>query len=99
MFIAVLRIDLGIPGARSLKDRRQVVKSLKERLINKFGVACAEVGERESWVRAALGVSLVCADRETLVEMVDELKRYVHMDPGALIGNIQEDIFNYESEP
>ena len=98
MFIAVLRIDLGIPGARSLKDRRQVVKSLKERLINKFGVACAEVGERESWVRAALGISLVCPDRETLVEMVDELKRYVRQDPGALVGNIQEDIFNYESD-
>ena len=98
MFIAVIRLDMAIPGARSLKDRRQVVKSLKERLISRFGVACAEVGERESWVRASLGLSAVAAEKEPLLEMVAEIKHYVQQDPGALVGNIQEDIFNYGSE-
>ena len=98
MFIAVIRLDMAIPGARSLKDRRQVVKSLKERLISRFGVACAEVGDRESWVRASLGITTVSAEREHLHELIAEIKRYVQQDPGALVGNIQEDIFNYGSE-
>jgi uncharacterized protein YlxP (DUF503 family) len=71
---------------------------MKERMISKFGVACAEVGEKESWVRAALGVSLVSDNREHLLDIVDEIKRYARQDPGALVGNIEEDIFNYGSD-
>jgi hypothetical protein len=95
MWVGVLRLDLAIPGARSLKDRRQVVKSLKERLISRFGVACAEVGDRESWVRASLGVAVCSVDRAHVQELLDNVARYAQNDAGAAVGNVDRDIFQY----
>lgn len=59
MFVGVLRLTLHIPGARSLKDRRQVVRSLKDRLRVKLGVSVAEVGALEAHQRCVLGVVAV----------------------------------------
>ena len=98
MWVAVLRIDLLVPGSRSLKDRRQTVRSLKERLKSRFEVACAEVGDLESWNRASLGVSFVRNDKPGVQSTVDEISRYVQNDPNAQITGIEKDFFNYGEE-
>ena len=56
MPIAKLTIELEIPHAQSLKDRRQVVRSLKEKLRNKFNAGIAELDEALVWNRATLGM-------------------------------------------
>ena len=63
MFVGVLQVDLGIPGAFSLKDKRRVVKSVLERIRRSFGVTAAEVGDLETWNRARLGIAFVSNDR------------------------------------
>ncbi|HEY3323515.1 MAG TPA: DUF503 domain-containing protein [Planctomycetota bacterium] len=95
MWIAVLRLDLLIPGSRSLKDRRQAVRSLKERLRNRFEVACAEVGDLESWNRASLGIALVANEKPILQDRADEISRYAQNDPNVQITGVQKDFFNY----
>jgi hypothetical protein len=59
MFVGVLRLSLDIVGARSLKDRRSVVRSLKERAQSRMRVSIAEVGELDDPRRATLGVAVV----------------------------------------
>ncbi len=59
MVIGVCRLTLSIPGSYSLKDKRRVVKSLVERIGNRFNVAVAEVDEHEVWNEAVLGVACV----------------------------------------
>lgn len=59
MFVGVLRLSLDIVGARSLKDRRSVVRSLKERVQSRLKVSIAEVGELNDPRRAMLGVAVV----------------------------------------
>ncbi len=95
MWIAVLQVHLLIPGSRSLKDRRQAVRSLKERLRARFDVACAEVGDLETWNRAALGVAAVGNEKPRLQDLVSEITRYVQNDPNVQVTGVDKDICNY----
>ncbi|MCW8130673.1 MAG: DUF503 domain-containing protein [Planctomycetota bacterium] len=97
MWVAVLRLEIAIPGARSRKDRRQVVKSLKERIQSRFNVCCAEVGDLDTWTRATLGVTACANDRQLLQEMSDEIVRYAGNDAGAMLGSVDRDLFRYGS--
>lgn len=62
MFVGVARVVLRIPGARSLKDRRRVVKSYKERLKARLPVVVAELGDIESYQLATLGLCTVSGE-------------------------------------
>lgn len=78
-----------------MKDRRQVVKSLRDRIISRFNVACADVSGSESWGRATLGLSTVSNNRTCLQELLDEIERYARNDPGAVAGSCEKDVFSY----
>ena len=95
LWVAVMRIHIAIPGARSLKDRRQVVRSLRDRIVSRFNVACSDVSGSESWCRAALGLAAVSNDRAYLQGLLDEIERYARNDPDALAGSFEKDVFNY----
>ena len=95
MWIAVVRLELLIPGSRSLKDRRQAVRSLKERLRNRYGVACAEIGDLENWNRAALGIAAVANEKPLLQEMADDIARYAQNDPRVQVTGVERDFANY----
>ena len=66
MVVAVERFDLRIPGARSLKQKRHVVKSLIAALRQTFAVSVAEVDHQDLWQRATLAVAAVGADQHHL---------------------------------
>ena len=59
MPVATLTLELGIEHAQSLKDRRQVVRSMKDRLRRGFNVSVAELDEALVWNRATLGVAAI----------------------------------------
>lgn len=56
MPIGLLTLEIHIPDARSLKDKRQVLRSLKERLRARFNVAVAELDFQETWQRSHVGI-------------------------------------------
>lgn len=62
MVVGVLELDLGFPGHRSLKTKRQVLRSLKDRIAHKFNVSVAEVDGQNLWQRGSLGVACVSTD-------------------------------------
>jgi len=59
MQIGACVVTLHLPAARSLKDKRQVIRSLMERLRRQFNVAIAEVEEQDTWQTAVLGLAVV----------------------------------------
>ena len=67
--IAVLTLELHIEHSHSLKDKRQVVKSLKDRLRERFNVSVAEIDGLESWQRSVVAAVTVSSDR-TYAEQV-----------------------------
>lgn len=62
MVIGLLTLDLHFPGARSLKDKRQALRSLETRIRNKYNVALAEVEHQDLWQRARLAIVTVNTD-------------------------------------
>ena len=66
MVIGLLTLDLHFPGARSLKDKRQALRSLETRIRNKFNVSIAEVEHQDLWQRARLAVVTVNTDHSHL---------------------------------
>lgn len=66
MPVAYLKLELRIEGAHSLKDKRQVVRSLKDRLKNSFNIAIAEIEVTDLWQRATLGAVSISDSRDYL---------------------------------
>jgi uncharacterized protein len=64
--IGLLTLDLHMPGARSLKDKRQALRSLETRVRNRFNVSVAEVDHQDLWQRSRLAVVAVNTDEAHL---------------------------------
>ena len=75
MAVGLLTLELHIADAQSLKDKRQVIRSLKDRLRGKFNVAVAELDFQESWQRSVIGV-VTLANEESYVQEV--LQKVLH---------------------
>ena len=83
MIVGVLVVSLEIPFARSLKDKRSVVNSLKGKLRNRFNVSVAETDYNDLWNRAELGVSVVCNDAREANSQLSTVSDFI----GGLEGN------------
>jgi uncharacterized protein YlxP (DUF503 family) len=75
MPIAFLTLELHIEAAQSLKDRRQVVRSLKDRLRSGFNVAVAELDSTGLWNRATIGVVSISDSRDYLDGLMKNVER------------------------
>lgn len=80
MLVGTLRLRLAIRSARSLKDKRQVVSSIKDKLHNHFNVSVAEVQEQDHRQLAVLGVAMVSNEsqhlRTALSKIVDAIRSH-----------------------
>jgi uncharacterized protein YlxP (DUF503 family) len=77
MLVALERFDLRIPGCRSLKEKRHVVKSLTAGMRQRFPVSVAEVDHHDLWQRAAIAVAAVGADQHHLRRVMHEVEKLV----------------------
>jgi uncharacterized protein YlxP (DUF503 family) len=75
MPIAFLTLELHIEAAQSIKDRRQVVRSLKDRLRTSFNVSIAELDGAELWNRATIGVVSISHSRDYLDGLMKNVER------------------------
>ncbi len=73
--IAFLTLELRIEGAHSLKDKRQVLRSLKDRLRSQFNVAVAELDHTDLWQRATVGVVSISDSRDYLDGLMHNVER------------------------
>lgn len=62
MIVGVCTLQLELPAAHSLKDKRRIIQSLIGRIRNEFNVSVAEVDHQELWQSATLGMACVCND-------------------------------------
>jgi len=70
--IALLTLDIHIPHAQSLKDKRMIIRSLKDRLRAKFNVSVSEVDHQDLWQRAQVSVVTVGSDEKFLQKVLEE---------------------------
>jgi uncharacterized protein YlxP (DUF503 family) len=75
LFISLLTIELVIPWAQSLKDRRSAVRGLKDRLRSRFNASVAEVAFQDKWQRATIAVCIVDSDRRQLESVMNRVRQ------------------------
>ena len=75
MAIAFLTIEIRIEAAHSLKDKRQVLRSLKDRLRASFNVSVAELDAADLWQRATVGVVSISGSRDYLRGLMEKVER------------------------
>lgn len=98
MFVGASRITLHLPASQSLKDKRQVVRSLLARLRNQFEVAAAEVDTQDLRQLATLGLAYVSKDGQHAEEVLDHAARYIEATrPDVEITNVQIEVMAMES--
>ena len=77
MSVGLLNIDLHLPESRSLKSKRRVLKSLVDRLRNRYNVSVAEVEHQDLWQRARISVAVVSNDsrysNRVLTKVMDQV--------------------------
>ncbi len=84
MHIGVLTVILEIPESDSLKDKRQILRSLLETMRNKFNVSAAEIGENDTWRRAEIGIACI-GNSESLVNTILN-KTIEHIERNPRVG-------------
>jgi len=62
MIIGVVKIQLHLPGAGSLKDKRKIILSLKDKIRGKFNVSIAELEDNDLWQRCTMGMAIISND-------------------------------------
>jgi uncharacterized protein YlxP (DUF503 family) len=89
MHVGVLQVEISIPDAMSLKDKRQVVKSLKDRIAHGHNVSIAEVGALDEHRRSILGVAMVSNDKRYVEGALSKLVDFIRMTPQASLIDYQ----------
>ena len=92
MFVGVARMVLSVPGARSLKDKRRVVHSFRDRVRARVSASIAEVGELERYQVATLGVSVVARDSAHCASLLSEVRRMAEGLREALLSDVATEI-------
>jgi len=76
VIVGVVTWELHLDGCRSLKEKRRILKSLKDRLHNRFNVSVAETSHQDAWQRAELTCCVVATDRrhgQSVLSAADKL--------------------------
>ena len=93
MIIGSLRIQLLLPGCRSLKSKRQIKNSIRDKTRSRFNVSVAEVGHQELWQRTALGFAAIGSSRKVVESTLSKIENMVeNMGKGELL-DVQLEFF------
>jgi len=77
MIVGAAVVELHVHGSQSLKEKRGVVRSLVQRVRNRFPVSIAEVGGQDTWQRAVLGIATVGGDARKLRSVLEQVVEFV----------------------
>lgn len=95
MVIGICQIDLIIHNSNSLKEKRQILKAIIERVKNRFNVSAAEVGDNDVWQRSQIGLSVVGNDSRHINSMLDKILNFIESLHLAEVIDHRIEILNY----
>ena len=93
MTVGLARLTLFLPEVHSLKEKRMVLRRVKDRAQQKFNLAIAEVGENDIWQRALIGVAVIGSGRRFVESALDEVIRFVRGE--AEVSNVEREIQSF----
>jgi uncharacterized protein YlxP (DUF503 family) len=84
---------LALPGCASLKEKRSVIRSLRDRLRSKFNVSVSETGLQDVHSRAELTIALVASDARMAESVLEKADRLVESHGGAIIRSVHREVY------
>jgi uncharacterized protein YlxP (DUF503 family) len=91
------KISLVIDQSHSLKEKRMVLRRIKDRVRERAHVILSEVGSQDVWQRAELGCAVASSDRAKALEVIDEVVRVAMSAGGAQIAGIAKDVVTFDA--
>jgi hypothetical protein len=98
MFVGVLRLTFHIPHARSLKEKRSVVRKIRDRTRARFDVSIAEVGAQDLHQKAVFGVSVVSSDAAVCDSVLEQVARAAEMAEDAVLTDRETEVVPFGDE-
>ena len=92
MVVGILQLRVMIRDAQSLKDKRRIVKSLRDRIRNRFNVSVSEVDSLDQRQQATLGIALATNDRVFADQVLAKVVDLVRATPGAVLVDYETEI-------
>ena len=96
MIVGVCRVTLMVSESHSLKEKRMVIRRVKDRVNNKFNCAIAEVGDQDAWQSVELGFAVVSNELGFTQAMVQKILAFI--ESLAKVTNDEQDYINYGDE-
>lgn len=91
MLVGTLHLQVYIPGATSLKDKRNVVKGMITKVQNRFNVSIAELHSEDLWQRATIGVAIIGDDREHIERQLQLVLNFLDAEPRWEVIQVHQD--------
>lgn len=98
IWVGVLRLSVHVPGSRSLKDKRKVVASVRDRLRARHNLTVAEVGHLDSRDRAVLAAALIGHDAQNVRAQLDQAAHSIEMKLGGMLSGRSVEVTAFGGE-
>ncbi len=92
MVVGIVRIGLHISECQSLKEKRRVVKSLTQRLRNRFNACVAEIANQDLWQSSTIGAAVIGSSTAHANSQLQSIVDFVKREPTVLITTIETEI-------
>ena len=92
MRIGLITASMSIPEARSLKDKRSVLRSLKDRMLNKMNVSVAEVGRQDEWRFSELASVTVASESKIVQARIADVEKMLRSNPRIVLTNVSTEM-------
>jgi uncharacterized protein YlxP (DUF503 family) len=101
VYVGIARLTVVLSHSHSLKEKRMVLRRIRDRVRERVGVAINEVGEQDSWQRAELGVSVTSGERAKALELLDDVVRVAMSASDGQVVAVARDAWKFDvpSEP
>ena len=93
MPVAVVSLRISLPDAHSLKDKRRIVKSVKDRIRRDFNVSVAEMDLQDVWQSASLAVSAISPDKRFAEAVVSKVVDFVRAERRLVLVSYEVEVF------
>lgn len=89
MIVGLCTVELYLPDSHSLKAKRHVLMSLKDRIRERFNVSVAEVGDQDLWQKSVLGLACVANEQKHVNQVLDQAMNLIRSAPSAELVKFQ----------
>lgn len=93
MPVGLLILDIHLPGAHSLKEKRSTIRKIQDRLRARFNVAVAELDHQDLWQRAVVGVVSIASDRKILEKILHSVEEESERVLGGDLIHVEREVF------